>query len=333
MCWKVVYCRVGFHCGFYCHPMNFVETVTHTPFILAEGAVIERLRRDPNADLDPDVLHAGWIYDDVKRGKLEAIYRTYLDIGRNYNVPMIVFTPTWRANLERLQAVGFTNGSTVNQDCVRFMSEIRDDFGTYREKIFIGGLMGPRGDAYDPADAMKTEEAYSFHRWQVGKLVGAGVDFLGAATLPALSEAMGLAQAMADTGLPYMLSFVLLENGTLLDGTPLHQAIAQIDAAVNPKPIGYMINCVHPANLTIALRHETAQTPEIIERILGLQGNTSRKRPEELDGAEELDVEKPEVFAEEMIKLHKEFGLKILGGCCGTDERHIRLVSIIAFTR
>ena len=307
---------------------NLIETINHRPLILAEGAVIERLRRDPNIDLDPNILHAGWIYDDRKRQKLKAIYQGYLEIGRNHNVPMIIFTPTWRANPERLKAAGFTDDNTVNQDCVRFMCEIRDNFEDYKTKIFIGGLMGSRGDAYDPSDAMKSDQAHRFHRWQAEKLADAGVDFLEAATLPALSEAMGLAHAMADTGLPYMPSFVLRDNGTLLDGTPLHQAIIQIDAAVHPKPVGYMINCVHPANLTTALRHETAQSPEIINRVLGLQGNTSRKRPEELDESEVLDSEDPEVFAEGMANLHHEFGLKILGGCCGTDRHHIKAITL-----
>jgi homocysteine S-methyltransferase len=105
--------------------------------------------------------------------------------------------------------------------------------------------MSCRGDAYSPAEALLVDEALEFHAWQAGKLADTGADFLLAATLPALSEATGLALALAATGKPYLLSFVVRPEGTLLDGTPLKDAIAAIDSAVTPSPLAYLINCTH----------------------------------------------------------------------------------------
>jgi homocysteine S-methyltransferase len=96
-----------------------------------------------------------------------------------------------------------------------------------------------------------------------------------------------------------------------------------IDSSVDRKPDGYMINCTHPT-----IVHDVLQSGSsfVRERCIGIQANTSSKSPEDLDGSEYLDTEDPEVFASLMIGLHRSFGTKILGGCCGTDEWHIRAV-------
>jgi homocysteine S-methyltransferase len=186
--------------------------------------------------------------------------------------------------------------------------------------VLLGGLMGCRGDAYRPDQALGVDEAARFHQAQAQALADAGCDFLFASTLPAASEAKGIAAAMARTGAPYVLSFLINAQGELVDGTPIPEAIAHIDSAVFPAPVGYLANCVHPSIMARALEHCDAASRG---RMLGLQANTSAKSPEELEGSEHLETEDPERFAEAMVDLHRRFGLRILGGCCGTDARHI----------
>ena len=128
---------------------------------------------------------------------------------------------------------------------------------------------------------------------------------------------------MASFNIPYIISFIIRKEGTLLDGMPLDKAITLIDSQTNPKPAAYLVNCVHPTVLHNALKSESLNLQLIKERLPGIQANTSRKTPEELDGLNTLDSEDAEVFAEEMMKLHTGYGLKILGGCCGTDDSHI----------
>lgn len=303
--------------------MNFEETVRSNRLILTEGAVIERLRRDFPFDLDPHIANAGYIYRPKLKPLLRIIYRQYVDAVQPSGLPMLILTPTWRANRERLQQAGFVR-QDVNGDCVRFLRDIQREYGEYGKCIFIGGLMGCKGDAYKPNESLNTGEAHAFHKSQVEALASAGVDFLFASTLPAACEALGLAHAMADTGLPYLLSFIVRPDGTLLDGLALDDAIAMIDDSTVPKPLGYMVNCVHAFNFRKA--YETTFTKLAKERVLGLQGNTSIKCPEELNDATELETEEPDVFAEQMYSLHRDFHLKILGGCCGTDHRHIAAI-------
>src|ERR1039457_6426611 len=203
---------------------SFPEFLENAPCILGEGAVIERLRRRSDLELDPFLVNSAFIYEDAKRAALETICRQYLDIGSEFGLPLLMSTPTWRASRERIEAAGLA-GVDVNGDNFSFLDALRKSYGVYAEKVVICGLMSCRGDAYSPADALAVDEARVFHAWQAGKLADAGVDFLLAATLPAFSEATGLALALAATGRPYMLSFVVRPEGTLLDGTPLKDAI------------------------------------------------------------------------------------------------------------
>ncbi|MFZ2949652.1 MAG: homocysteine S-methyltransferase family protein [Desulfuromonadaceae bacterium] len=301
----------------------FAKFLENSPFILGEGAVIERLRRSGDLELDPYLVNSAFIYDDAKRAALETICRQYLDIGCEFGVPLLMSTPTWRASRERIDAAGLA-GVDVNGDNVRFLDALRRSYGGYAEKIAICGLMSCRGDAYNPAEALAAREALEFHSWQAGKLADAGVDFLLAATLPAFSEATGLALALAATGQPYILSFIVRPEGTLLDGTPLKEVVATIDAVVTPPPLAYMINCTHVSFARAALLQGTNSSPLVRQRTVGLLANTAALSPEDLNDSAALVEEDPELFGRSVAGLQRELGLKILGGCCGTDERHIR---------
>jgi S-methylmethionine-dependent homocysteine/selenocysteine methylase len=294
----------------------------NTPCILGEGAVIERLRRC-DLQLDPYLVNAAFIYDEVKRVALERIYRQYLEIGCRFGLPLLLSTPTWRASRERIEAAGY-GGVELNGDNFRFLDQLRKSYGAYAGKVVICGLMSCRGDAYTAAEALAACQAREFHAWQAGKLAETGVDFLLAATLPALSEATGLALALAATAKPYMLSFVVRPDGTLLDGTPLKDAIPAIDAAVTPAPLAYLINCCHASYARSALTHATNSSALVRRRMLGLLANTAALSPEELNDSSSLVEEDPETFGGSVALLQRELGLKILGGCCGTDDRHIR---------
>ena len=306
--------------------INFTEFLETSPCILGEGAVIERLRRDGSLELDPDLVNSAFIYDDKKRAALQAIYREYLDVGQEFGLPLMLSTPTWRANRERIQAAGCADFD-VNADNFLSLDKLRESYGSYGKKIVICGLMSCRGDAYNPAEALSSEQALEYHTWQAEKLAAAGVDFLMAATLPALSEATGLALAIAATAKPYIISLVVRPEGTLLDGTPLKDALAQIDAAATPRPLAYMINCTHASFARKALLHQTNSSDLVRERMIGLLANTAALSPEELNHSTTLVNEDPDAFGRSVAELHRDLGLKILGGCCGTDARHIRALA------
>ena len=294
--------------------------------VLAEGAIIERLRRDESIELDPHILNAGLLYDARGRAALGVIYQQYLAIGRDYGLPTIICTPTWRASEDRLCAAGFPDSQIVNHDAARFLRALRTKFGVYGGSVVIGGLLGCRGDSYDPNDALSSRDALAYHRPQATALREAEVDFLLAATLPAASEAIGMARALAQTGCPYVLSVVVRPTGTMLDGTPLGDFVARVDREVSPRPFGYAVNCVHPTVFAAAMTSENV-VDAVAERVIGLQANASIRSPEELDEAPVLETAEPGGFANLLAAAARAFGLRYVGGCCGTDDRHIRAVA------
>lgn len=305
--------------------MDFARFVEDRPFVLTEGSIIERLRRSFDVELDPFVENTGLVFDPHGRDVLSGIYREYLGVGRDANMPMIMLTPTWRANPERLARAGLEDVRTVNKACFELVSAAREECGAYSAQVPIGGLMSCCGDAYRPEEALGTEEAERFHKEQVDALSETGVDFLLASTLPARSEAIGIAKAMAKSGLPYIPSFIVRPNATLLDESSIAGVIGDIDDTVDPAPVFYMLNCIHPSlymDVFSVLETDTAR-----RRVLGLQANTSAKTPEELDNLTSLDTTDPDEYAESMVDVHNKCGAKILGGCCGTDPRHIRSIA------
>jgi homocysteine S-methyltransferase len=296
------------------------------PLILGEGAVIERLRRMPGIRLDEQVVNSALVYDPQGRAALETICCQYLETGRRHDLPLLLSTPTWRAGRERIAAAGLA-GRDLNGDNFRFLDSLRSRYGRYAGKVIIAGLMSCRGDAYKPEEALTAGEARDFHAWQARALAVSGVDLLLAATLPALSEALGLARALAGTGLPYLVSFVARPEGTLLDGTPLADAIRAIDSQAAPPPLAYLANCTHASVFRRALSHPGNSSPPVRQRIIGLLANTAALSPEELDASDVLVEEEPELFGADVAALRTELGMRLLGGCCGTDERHIECLA------
>jgi homocysteine S-methyltransferase len=302
--------------------VKFAPLVQQRTPMLAEGSIYERLRRHASVQFDPHLAHATLIYTPAYATMLEAVHREYWNVARTHRLPMVALTDTWRANLERLKRSIYVDRD-VNQDNVRFLKAIRANYGAFGKHIFIGGDIGPRGDAYKPQEALARTPAERFHTYQIEALAEAGPDFLFAATLPAFSEAHGIAHAMARTGLPYILSFVIRPTGTLLDGIPLRSAIELIDATVVPAPLGYSVNCVHPSVLADALVAGQIVGTPLLGRLINFQANTSALPPEQLDNSPHLHEENPQTFAAQMAEVRTHFGIPILGGCCGTDTRHI----------
>ena len=144
--------------------LPFPEFFEKSRCILGEGAVIERLRRSSEFELDPDIVNSAFIYDKDRRNAISGIYRQYLDIGLKYNLPLLLSTPTWRANRERIAKAGYEK-TDVNGDNFRFLDGMRKNYGEYANKVVICGLLSCRGDAYNQAEALASTDAHEFHSW------------------------------------------------------------------------------------------------------------------------------------------------------------------------
>lgn len=295
-----------------------MQNIFQNKFILGEGAINERIRRS-SVKLHPTLANAPLIYGESKEA-LAMIYRSYIEIAEKANVPIFIYTPTWRANKERIEASEFSK--EINTDACRFMQEIRDSFPEFSEKIKIGGLLGCKNDCYLPEEALPEKEAEEFHTWQINELVRGGADFIAPETLPALSEAIGIAKAAAKTKIPYIISFVISRHGRLLDGTSLNDAIKIIDNSTDAPPLGYAINCAHPSFLL-----PKKQNKAIFTRLLAFNANASSLNHCDLENADSLQVDDLIEWGDLMLDLNKKWNIKVLGGCCGTGVKHIQYLA------
>lgn len=286
-----------------------------------EAAVVEPLRRAANVSLHPTLVNAPLIYEAAGQQALKAIYADYIAVAAQAEWPLLLCTPTWRANRERVQNAGAPE--QINEDGVRFLSSIREELRLKQPKVadalMLGGLLGCKNDCYLPEQALSAQDAADFHRWQIEALASTDIDFLIAETLPAVEEACGIAQAMSSTDKPYIISFVIDRNGCVLDGTPLQEAICHIDQATSRPPLGFMVNCVYPSFLCADKQPES-----LFKRLIGIQANASSLDHCELDNADELNCEPVAEWGELMLELNQRFGMKILGGCCGTEAAHLQ---------
>lgn len=302
--------------------MDFKTCIEKKHSILMEGALGERLKREYYLNFDNYVAMAKLIYNPNGRFSLRSLWQEYISIAIKYGLPFLATTPTRRANKERVEQAGYNPAIII--DNVRFLRKIQQESNL---EMYVGGLMGCRGDAYTGKDTLSERDARIFHKWQADLFFTAEVDFLYAGIMPTLPEATGMAQAMSETGLPYIISFTIQKDGKLIDGTTIYKAISTIDNSVDEKPICYMTNCIHPSIVYEALSQPFNQNTLVKERFLGIQANTSPLSYAELDGALNLQCSDPTQFAEEMLKLRNISNIKIWGGCCGTDNRHMEQVA------
>ena len=299
---------------------RFYHVMKHAKLVLAEAAVCERLRRMEGITLHPRLFITPLIYE--KRGALamQEIYGRYRTIALNAGIPILLCAPTWRVDRDRIAKAKVS--SNINHDAVNFMLQLRDQWDRAAKPVLVGGLVGPKNDCYRPQEGLTEKDAYKFHKWQVDQLAQTGLDVLLAQTMPAIPEATGLARAMADTGHPYIISFVINRHGEVFDGTPLAQAISTMDDTLERPPYGYMVNCAYPSFICA---HK--QPTSLFKRLLGIQANSSSKDQLDLDGSAQTLSDSIEDWADQMLALHRKYNMKILGGCCGTDDRYLEKIA------
>ncbi|KQV63781.1 homocysteine S-methyltransferase family protein [Rhizobium sp. Root1220] len=258
------------------------------------------------------------------RDRLQAYYRRYLDIARKHGAGFILDTPTWRANPDWGKKLGYTAEAlhTANVAGVSLLAGLRGRYQDANQPIVISGAIGPRGDGYK-AGSMDAAEAEDYHSVQIGSFADGDADMVAAFTLTNIDEAIGVARAAAARGMPCAISFTVETDGKLVTGRSMQDAIETTDAATGGSPAYYMINCAHPTHFSDAFDHGSAWT----KRIYGLRANASRMSHAELDDSETLDAGDPadlgQRYRELMLKLPQ---VRIVGGCCGTDHRHVEAI-------
>ena len=253
------------------------------------------------------------------RAALRDYYRAYVDIAVRAGAPLLLETPTWRANPDHAALLGYDAAALdrVNRESVAFLAALAGARADELTGWEVGGMLGPRGDGYVSAGAVDPDEAAEYHRPQLASFAAAGVGRATVLTLTEVGEAIGVSRAAADVGLPVGVGFTVETDGRLPDGTTLAAAVEEVDATA--PPAYFLVNCAHPSHVLRGLDAGAWR-----DRIGGLRVNASTMSHAELDEAETLDDGDPARLAAAQVPLLEAFTrVQVLGGCCGTDARHV----------
>jgi S-methylmethionine-dependent homocysteine/selenocysteine methylase len=249
-------------------------------------------------------------------------FRRYADLAREYGTGFILESPTWRASSDWGAKLGYSEEALadINRRAIKLLAGIRSDYETAQTPVVISGCVGPRGDGYRPSAMMSANEAQEYHRKQIEVFSGSEADMITAITINYPAEAIGIAQAARSAGMPSAISFTVETDGRLPSGESIETAIKTVDAATQAAPAYYMINCAHPTHF----EHELQAGKPWLSRLRGIRANASTKSHAELDQAQDLDAGNPHELAGQYRSLVDSVPtLNVLGGCCGTDHRHI----------
>jgi homocysteine S-methyltransferase len=267
------------------------------------------------------------LLDDAEaRTRMRAYFDKFLGMAQAAGTGFVLDTNTWRGCPSWAPALDVSEPELLrlSRDGVAFARDIRAAWASRVNPVIVNGVVGPAGDGYHAANAPDASEAESLHAPQIGVLADGGVDMVSAITMTSSAEAIGIARAAAAQDLPSVVSFTVETDGRLPSGETLAQAIAATDDATGAAPLYYMVNCAHPDHFSEHLAGNAAW----ISRIGGLRANASRLSHAELDEAESLDDGNPEEFGVLHARLAAVLpGLRVVGGCCGTDHRHVGCVS------
>lgn len=277
----------------------------------------------------PDFAAFPLLDESAGRALLGEYFRDHLSVAAEANTGLVLETPTWRASADWGDRLGYDASALdrVHRDAVAFVRDLTQERSEVA--VVVSGQLGPRGDGYNPTELLTPEVAEAYHRAQIESFAGAGADRVTMLTATHTGEAIGVVRAAVTADIPVVISFTVETNGRLARGQSLHEAIAEVDEATGGAALHFGVNCAHPDHFASALEADSAA----IGRIELLRANASRASHAELDAAEELDegdpVELASLFAA-LLRSHPQF--RVLGGCCGTDVRHVEAISRVCTT-
>ena len=258
---------------------------------------------------------------------LSDYFRHYAAIASRQGTGLVLETPTWRASPDWGKKLGYDSLGLerANRAAVRLLEGVRREYQGAGTPIVISGCIGPREDGYVKRGHMTPAQAMTYHEAQVHTFAETGADMVSGVTMTYPEEAIGVVLAAQKVAIPVVISFTTETDGRLPNGQSLREAIERVDAATGNGPVYYMINCAHPDHFSQALKRKE----QWVSRIHGIRANASRQSHAELDEAEELDPGNPRELAQQYKRLRQRFPqFKVLGGCCGTDHRHIHQIGI-----
>jgi homocysteine S-methyltransferase len=288
--------------------------------VLGDCAIETRLRFESPLATDEQLGLLPLVSDALGAATIRAVSASYTATAAELGLPIVIDAPTWWARPDRLAAHGITAPSAERliRDCVALACAVRDRY----DDVYVSAALGPSTDAYRPG-TVDVEAAMSFHHQQAERLAATDADVLLAGTFSTVPDLQAAAVALAATGRPYVLGPTLDASGRLPDHTPLDEAIDRIESTVTNRPVYWSLCCVHPTVALAAMDALGATDSHAHDRIKQLKGNGSSLDAARRDSTEQVLADEPEAWASTATRLHQEHRLAVIGGCCGTDHRHL----------
>lgn len=294
-------------------------------FYLTDGGIETTLIFHDGLEL-PDFAAFHLLRTPEGQSALRKYFHGYAEIARRFGSGLVLESATWRASSDWGNRLGYTSQALAdaNRRAIDLLVEVRKEFETERTPVVISGCVGPRGDGYVPERVMSEQDAEAYHREQIDVFAGTAADMVCAITMNYVEEAIGIARAAQKAGMPVAISFTVETDGNVPTGQSLKAAIEQADRTTAVYPSYYMINCAHPAHF----RHVLAEGGAWLDRVRGLRANASRKSHAELNESTEVDIGNPAQLGIEYADLRQRIArLNVMGGCCGTDHRHVEQIA------
>ncbi|WP_135501055.1 homocysteine S-methyltransferase family protein [Roseovarius aestuariivivens] len=227
----------------------------------------------------------------------------------------------YRASRDWGTLIGYSREALeeINIRGIEFYKDFAREYKSEATPMLVGGVIGPRGDAYNVGRTPDEAEAEDYHAEQILTFKKAGADLVTAATFSSVAEATGLTRAAKAAGMPVVISFFVAKGGKLKGGETLEEAIAQVDAATDSAPAYYMINCTHPTEFMPGL-----DDGGWVRRLGGFMPNAVAMDTLDLCKLGHLEDGDPAELGGQMADLARRYPhINVWGGCCGTDGRHI----------
>lgn len=258
--------------------------------------------------------------------ELKGMYERVLDVAATHGFAVMLTGLDYRASPDWGAKLGYSREALANAliQSIEFLREVSRPYQGQISEIKIGGMTGPRGDAYSLNKSITAEEAEDYHSFHTEVVKRAGVSFTSAVTFNSVPEAIGAARAAAKLDMPIYISFTLDSNHRLKSGPSLKEAIETVDREAGvAKPDFYGLNCSHP------LEFEPALEPgDWIKRVRSLRPNASAKDKMELCTIGHLEDGDPVDLGLRMGALARRYPhIDIWGGCCGTWDKHLNQIA------
>ena len=292
---------------------------------LTDGGIETTLIFHGEHDL-PEFAAFDLLKDEAGTEALRDYYRPYVELARESGTGFVLEAPTWRASPGWATQIGYSEAELdgFNRRAIELMEELRDEHAPEGATWVISGCIGPEGDGYAPETMLDADAAEDYHSTQIGTFADTAADMVSAITITYPEEAIGITRAAARAGIPAAISFTVETDGRLPNGQGLGEAIEQVDVATDSGPAYFGINCAHPTHFDAVLDPGA----EWAERIRFLRANASTMSHAELDEAEQLDDGDPADLGARYAALTEKLPrVNVVGGCCGTDHRHVTAIA------